>query len=112
MDIIQKFSYANKNFIFTLSSYTYQFFLYRFEIQVEISLNLNQKLLIDFCKNKNITVTGYSPLGKPGNSVGLDNLWGDGVIQKLTKKYSKTAAQIALRFIVSFLNIIFKINSK
>ncbi|XP_058796886.1 uncharacterized protein LOC131667472 [Phymastichus coffea] len=67
--------------------------------QVEISLNLNQKPLIDFCKSKNISVTGYSPLGKPGNSVGLDNLWGSMAIQNLRKKYNKSAAQIALRFI-------------
>lgn len=65
-----------------------------------MSLNLNQKALIEFCKTYNIVMTGYSPLGNPGNNRGLDNLWNTTVIQEISHKYNKTPAQVTLRFIV------------
>ena len=71
-------------------------------MQIEVSLNINQKALIAFCKNLDITVTGYSPLGQPGNRYDLKNLWDAPIIQDLVAKYKKTPAQIALRFIVGF----------
>lgn len=74
--------------------------------QVEVSINLNQKLLINFCRKNDITVTGYSPLGRPGNRHGITNLWDDPKIQELCKKYKKTPANIACRFIVSIFRII------
>ncbi|XP_003425364.1 1,5-anhydro-D-fructose reductase [Nasonia vitripennis] len=67
--------------------------------QVEVSLKLNQKALIEFCKKHDITVTGYSPLGRPGNRYGITNAWDDPIIQELVKKYGKTPAQIACRFV-------------
>lgn len=65
-----------------------------------MSLNLNQKRLIDFCKQHDITVTGYSPLGRPGNRYGIQNSWDNPKIQSIVKKYNKTPAQIACRFVV------------
>lgn len=68
--------------------------------QVEASVNLNQKRLIEFCNRRNITVTGYSPLGRPGNRAGIPNSLDHPVILELAKKYNKTAAQIALRYVL------------
>ncbi|XP_014204976.1 1,5-anhydro-D-fructose reductase-like [Copidosoma floridanum] len=67
--------------------------------QIEMSLNVNQEPLIEFCKKHDITVTGYSPLGRPGNRYGVKNSWDHATIQSLSKKYSKTPAQIACRYV-------------
>lgn len=64
-------------------------------------MNLNQKSLIDFCTKHDITVTGYSPLGQPGNKSGISNSLDHPKIEELAKKYNKTTAQIALRHVVS-----------
>lgn len=68
--------------------------------QVEVCINLPQKKLIEFCKKHNITVTGYSPLGRPGNTSGIANHLDDPVVQKIAKKYKKTAAQVACRYVL------------
>ncbi|XP_033222425.1 aldose reductase-related protein 2-like isoform X2 [Belonocnema kinseyi] len=41
--------------------------------QVELNININQKRLIEFCKNNGITVTSYSPLGRPGYNSEIPN---------------------------------------
>lgn len=70
--------------------------------QFEININVNQEKLIDFCKKRNITVTGYSPLGQPGNSAGIGNKLDSSVVLKIAKKYNKTPAQVALRYVFQF----------
>ncbi|XP_014604340.1 PREDICTED: uncharacterized protein LOC106786945 [Polistes canadensis] len=67
--------------------------------QIEVSVNLNQENLINFCKKYNIVVSGYSPLGRPGNRLGIKNSLDDPVILKIAEKYKKTPAQIALRYV-------------
>lgn len=62
---------------------------------------MNQKPLIEFCTAQNITVTGYSPLGQPGNRSGIPNSLDHPTITELAKKYNKSAAQVALRYVVS-----------
>ncbi|XP_001604184.2 aldo-keto reductase AKR2E4 [Nasonia vitripennis] len=68
--------------------------------QVEVNLNLPQKPMTEFCKKHNISVTGYSPLGKPGKRPHIKNLWLDPIVLELSQKYAKTPAQISLRFVV------------
>lgn len=68
-----------------------------------MTLNLNQKPLIELCKKHEITVTAFSPLGRPGNRHGIKNLWDEPKIQELAQKYKKTPANIACRFIVCIL---------
>ncbi|KAL7289710.1 hypothetical protein TKK_0016432 [Trichogramma kaykai] len=68
--------------------------------QVEVTLNLNQKPLLEVCKKLNVTVTGFSPLGRPGNRHGIKNLWDEPEIQELAKKYNKSCANIACRFLL------------
>ncbi|KAI4503123.1 hypothetical protein M0802_002167 [Mischocyttarus mexicanus] len=67
--------------------------------QVEVSVNLNQENLINFCKKYNIVVSGYSPLGRPGNRLGIKNSLDNPVVIKIAEKYKKTSAQIALRYV-------------
>nr|CAH7752802.1 unnamed protein product [Callosobruchus chinensis] len=59
--------------------------------QVECHPYLNQKKLIEFCRSKNIAVTGYSPLEDP-------QLLDDPKLKQLADKYKKTPAQILLRY--------------
>lgn len=68
--------------------------------QVEVSINLNQKSLIEFCKKHNITITAFSPLGQPGNRAGIPNSLDNPKVIELSKKYNKTPAQIALRYVL------------
>ncbi|XP_051172018.1 1,5-anhydro-D-fructose reductase-like [Leptopilina boulardi] len=73
--------------------------------QVELNININQKRLLEFCKNNNITITSYSPLGRPGTTAiygdkGIPNFLENSKVIEIAQKYNKTPAQIALRFIL------------
>lgn len=59
--------------------------------QFEISPFLYQKELIDFCRKKNIAVEAYTPLTK---GVKFNNK----IIQEISELYSKTPAQIFIRW--------------
>ena len=59
--------------------------------QVEFSPYLYQKDLLEFCRSNSIQVEGYSPLTK------RENL-GDPALGQIASKYSKTPAQILLRW--------------
>ncbi|XP_019881558.1 1,5-anhydro-D-fructose reductase [Aethina tumida] len=75
-------------------------------LQVECNAYFQQDELVDFCKNNNIVVTAYSPIGAPGfkkfaDAVGLKvktvNLLEDPVVEKIAKKHNKSPAQVLLR---------------
>lgn len=68
--------------------------------QVECHPNLNQKKLLDFLVKRNITLTAYSPLGRPHTTSGLKLAISDPKIYELGQKYGKTPAQIILRYSV------------
>ncbi|MFP4118394.1 MAG: aldo/keto reductase, partial [Candidatus Woesearchaeota archaeon] len=59
--------------------------------QVEFHPGLYQKELQEYCKDKDIMLTAYSPLGR-GRSIEYD------IFQELAEKYNKTKSQIALRW--------------
>ncbi|XP_055469177.1 1,5-anhydro-D-fructose reductase isoform X2 [Psammomys obesus] len=65
--------------------------------QIECHPYLNQKNLIAFCLENNVSVTAYRPLG--GSSKGVD-LMDHPVIQKIAKKHGKSCAQILIRFLI------------
>ncbi len=59
----------------------------------------DEKTVIPYCKKEGITYTAYSPLGK-----GI--LPRDEFLGKIGEKYGKTAAQVALNWIISISNVI------
>lgn len=63
--------------------------------QVECSPSLNQKKLNAFLKERDIVLTAYSPLAK-GKAPFND----DARVATISKKYNKSVAQIALRYLV------------
>ncbi len=67
--------------------------------QIEIHPYNAQQLLIDYCKNKDIAVTAYSPLGRNGAvDKNAPKLFDEPVIASLAVKYKKTPAQILLNW--------------
>ncbi|CRK95493.1 CLUMA_CG008962, isoform A [Clunio marinus] len=72
--------------------------------QVECSPSLNQKKLIEFCKERNITITGYSPLTRPHSYENDKSLPKPAIldpkVEEIGRKYNKTPAQVVLRYLV------------
>ncbi|XP_044746203.1 aldo-keto reductase family 1 member B1-like [Coccinella septempunctata] len=78
-------------------------------LQIELNLYLQQKKLVEFCKENNILVIAYSPLGSPGlrkfyeqfkEKIDLPDLLGDRTVKAIADKYSKKTSQIILRFYI------------
>ncbi|XP_011295548.1 1,5-anhydro-D-fructose reductase isoform X1 [Musca domestica] len=68
--------------------------------QVECSPALNQRKLTQFCKERNITLTAYSPLGRPKPDEKKPEFYYSEKTKALADKYKKTPAQIILRYLV------------
>lgn len=73
--------------------------------QVECNPSLNQRKLIEFCKDLDITLTAYSPLGRPKHyEKDPDNMpkpaLDDPKVIEIGKKYGKTSSQVILRYLV------------
>ncbi|XP_021747987.1 non-functional NADPH-dependent codeinone reductase 2-like [Chenopodium quinoa] len=64
--------------------------------QVEVNPTWQQKELIDFCKEKRIIVTAYSPLGGPLG--GHNGVMGSDILKDIAKAKGKSVAQVALRW--------------
>ncbi|CAN6247227.1 unnamed protein product [Urochloa humidicola] len=64
--------------------------------QVEMNPIWQQKKLIEFCKDKGIHVTAYSPLGGQGMS---NAVLRSEVLEEISKARGKSVAQISLRWI-------------
>ncbi len=61
--------------------------------QIEVHPYLQQQKLVNYCESKNVIVTAYRPLGS-------GKLHEDQVLAKIGSQYGKTAAQVALRWLV------------
>lgn len=71
--------------------------------QVECSPSISQRKLIEFCKDRDIVVTAYTPLAKANvDEKKPDFLFNKDVIE-IGKKYNKTTVQVALRYLVRVL---------
>ncbi|KAK4884359.1 hypothetical protein RN001_000630 [Aquatica leii] len=75
-------------------------------LQIELHAYFQQKELVKFCKDNNIVVTCYSPLGAPGlgkfleqfgQQIDMPDILGNTVVTDIAKKYNKTPAQVLLR---------------
>ncbi|XP_055320008.1 1,5-anhydro-D-fructose reductase-like [Sitodiplosis mosellana] len=66
--------------------------------QVECHPNLNQNKLIAFAKARNVTIVGYSPLGRPSAGSDPNIAIKNPKVQELADKYKKNPGQIILRF--------------
>ena len=60
--------------------------------QIEFHPGYTQKFVVDYCKENNIVVEAWSPLGRAA-------VLSDSVICELAEKYGRTPAQLCLRFI-------------
>uniref|UniRef100_A0A914WK48 NADP-dependent oxidoreductase domain-containing protein n=1 Tax=Plectus sambesii TaxID=2011161 RepID=A0A914WK48_9BILA len=70
-------------------------------LQVELHPYFQQTKLVNFCKEKGIEVTAYSPLGSmtaPFRKEGQANLLEDPVILEIAKHHNKSPAQVAIRW--------------
>lgn len=83
-------------------------FLFFFFKQVECTPNLNQRKLIEFCKEHDIAVTAYSPLGRPNLEAKTPDFIYDEEVAQIGKKYNKTAVQVVLRYLVIEFRVLFK----
>lgn len=78
-------------------------------LQIELHIYFQQNELVEFCKQNNIVVTAYSPLGSKGianlNKMAgverdLPDLMDNPTVIKIAKNHNKTSAQILLRWII------------
>lgn len=74
--------------------------------QIEVGPSINQKKLTKFCKDRDIVITGFSPLGRPyiaELNLGLGSpklAFLDPRVISIGEKYGKTGAQVVLRYLV------------
>ncbi|BAT79858.1 hypothetical protein LR48_Vigan04g024400 [Vigna angularis] len=66
--------------------------------QVELNPTWQQKELREFCEEKNIIVTAYSPLGS-GNFWGLNNVMDNELLKQIGEAHGKSIAQVSLRWL-------------
>ena len=57
-----------------------------------------QKKLREFCKERNIHVTAYSPLGARGTPWGSNDVLDSEILQEIALVKGKTVAQVQLSF--------------
>lgn len=67
--------------------------------QVRCNPRTNERALIKFCNERNITLTAHTPLGRPKNETD-GGLLSDPKVLALAQKHDRTAAQIILRYTV------------
>jgi len=70
--------------------------------QIELHAYNTQAELVNYCASQNVNVTAYSPLGAPSRpeklQTGQPVLMENQVIKDIAVKYSKSAAQICIKF--------------
>ncbi|XP_073982060.1 1,5-anhydro-D-fructose reductase-like [Rhodnius prolixus] len=82
--------------------------------QVEMHIYLQQRDLVDYCKENDVGVCAYGPLGSPSllnftknagiSTEGVPQLTPltDPVVGEIAKRYNKTPSQILLRFLIQY----------
>lgn len=67
--------------------------------QVECGPTINQKELTKFCKDRGVTITAYSPLGRMKSVGASKSPAEDQRVLAIGQKYGKTPAQVILRYL-------------
>ncbi|KAG0555894.1 hypothetical protein M758_11G009300 [Ceratodon purpureus] len=67
--------------------------------QVEVHPLWRQEKLREYCKQKGIVITAYSPLGAPNNSYGINDVLTNSTINEIAQRLNKTLAQVILRWL-------------
>ncbi|XP_064602334.1 1,5-anhydro-D-fructose reductase-like [Liolophura sinensis] len=68
--------------------------------QLEINVHLSNEKLIEFCKSVGVTVTAFAPLGNLSVKRDHTPIIEEPVVLDIAKKKNKTAAQVALRYLI------------
>ncbi|KAM6567543.1 non-functional NADPH-dependent codeinone reductase 2 [Cannabis sativa] len=66
--------------------------------QVELNPVWQQRKLREFCKEKGILITAYSPLGGKGSIWGTNRVMENDVLKQIAEAKGKTVAQVCLRW--------------
>lgn len=78
-------------------------------LQIEMHLYLQQKSLVEYCKQNDVLITAYAPLGSKGikellKSAGIvrdiPDLLDNAEVKRIAGVHNKTAAQVLLRFLL------------
>ncbi|KZC09285.1 Alcohol dehydrogenase [NADP(+)], partial [Dufourea novaeangliae] len=75
-------------------------------LQIELHVYFQQKELVQYCKERDIPITAYSPLGSRGlvrmlkKTEEVPDMLQNNVVLEIAKKYKKSAAQVLLRYIL------------
>ncbi|KAL2340465.1 hypothetical protein Fmac_008405 [Flemingia macrophylla] len=67
--------------------------------QVEMNPTWQQKELREYCKNKGIIITAYSPLGASGTYWGSNNVLDNELLKEIAEAHGKSVAQVSLRWL-------------
>ncbi|KAH6832265.1 oxidoreductase superfamily protein [Perilla frutescens var. hirtella] len=68
--------------------------------QVEMNVAWQQEKMVQFCKEKKIHVSAWSPLGANGEFWGSCDVMESPILKQIATSTNKTVAQVALRWIV------------
>ncbi|KAH6826643.1 hypothetical protein C2S53_014900 [Perilla frutescens var. hirtella] len=67
--------------------------------QVEMNVGWQQQKMVEYCKEKGIHVSAWSPLGARGSPWGSNAVMGSPILYHIAAAKNKTIAQVALRWI-------------
>lgn len=68
--------------------------------QIEVSPQINQKPLTQFCRERNIIVTAYCPLGRPQPALQRPAFLHSAEVRTIAERYGKTPAQVVFRYLL------------
>lgn len=66
--------------------------------EIESHPGLNQTKLIEFCRERDIVISAYSPLGSHSFEKKQPRFLYDSKVNEIAAKYNKTSSQVALRY--------------